>query len=371
MSEYQYYEFQAIDKPLSADAQAALRAISTRARITATSFTNSYEWGDLKGIPNDMMARWFDLHLYLANWGARALMIRLPERLVDRGFLKALVDGTDDAGLAHKGDNLVLSLWRDEVEQDDWDDGSGWLGAMAPLRADILSGDLRLFYLLWLMAVQDGDIPDGATEPLNGLGPLTGPLSAFADFFGIDPDLIATAAERVSNAPIAIADIQRVIEKLPKADKTRLLVQLFEGDPHVLNEARLILRKQQELAPASPLRTAGELRSHAADSRAAREREKARLRAFERYRKAEEAERARQARLDALAKRGEAVWQEIETEIDRRNSSGYDNATHLLQDLATIAGEQHTVKDFRNRLDGIRERHHRKQRFLDRLNSLG
>ena len=31
MSEYQYYEFQAIDRPLDAAAQKALRALSTRA----------------------------------------------------------------------------------------------------------------------------------------------------------------------------------------------------------------------------------------------------------------------------------------------------------------------------------------------------
>ena len=43
MSEYQYYEFQAIDRPLGGADQEALRALSTRARITATSFTNSYE----------------------------------------------------------------------------------------------------------------------------------------------------------------------------------------------------------------------------------------------------------------------------------------------------------------------------------------
>ena len=45
MSEYQYYEFQAIDRPLDAAEQAALRALSTRARITATGFVNHYEWG--------------------------------------------------------------------------------------------------------------------------------------------------------------------------------------------------------------------------------------------------------------------------------------------------------------------------------------
>jgi len=42
MSEYQYYEFLAIDRPLDRAAQDALRSISSRARITATSFTNHY-----------------------------------------------------------------------------------------------------------------------------------------------------------------------------------------------------------------------------------------------------------------------------------------------------------------------------------------
>lgn len=91
MSEYQYHEFQAIDRPLTEGDRQALRALSTRARITATSFTNSYEWGDFKVDPARLIESWFDLHLYLANWGSRRLMIRLPKRLVDRYRLDAFL----------------------------------------------------------------------------------------------------------------------------------------------------------------------------------------------------------------------------------------------------------------------------------------
>ena len=49
MSEYQYYEFLALDRRLTADEMARLRAFSTRARITPTSFVNDYQWGDFKG----------------------------------------------------------------------------------------------------------------------------------------------------------------------------------------------------------------------------------------------------------------------------------------------------------------------------------
>ena len=49
MSEYQYYEFQAIDRPLTAKEMGELRSYSTRARITPTSFVNEYSWGRLQG----------------------------------------------------------------------------------------------------------------------------------------------------------------------------------------------------------------------------------------------------------------------------------------------------------------------------------
>jgi hypothetical protein len=52
MSEYQYYEFLALDRPLTAVEQAGIRELSTRARITATSFTNEYEWGDSRAAPS-------------------------------------------------------------------------------------------------------------------------------------------------------------------------------------------------------------------------------------------------------------------------------------------------------------------------------
>ena len=51
MSEYQYYDFKSIDHALTKAEMAALCSISTRAVITTTSFTNHYEWGDLKADP--------------------------------------------------------------------------------------------------------------------------------------------------------------------------------------------------------------------------------------------------------------------------------------------------------------------------------
>jgi hypothetical protein len=65
VSEYQYYEFQAVDKPLSIKDRETLRDLSTIAQITSTSFINEYNWGDFKGEPLKLMVKYFDAFLYL------------------------------------------------------------------------------------------------------------------------------------------------------------------------------------------------------------------------------------------------------------------------------------------------------------------
>ncbi len=78
MSEYQYYDFRAIDRPLTSSQRAELGKISTRAKISSTSFTNFYTFGDFKGNLAALVERYFDAFLYLANWGTREVMFRVP-----------------------------------------------------------------------------------------------------------------------------------------------------------------------------------------------------------------------------------------------------------------------------------------------------
>src|SRR5215471_20398811 len=93
MSEYQCYEFLALDRPLTAREMEELRAISTRAEISPTRFWNEYMYGDFKGDPEALVARYFDAHMYFANWGTRRLMLRLPVRSVDVAALKPYFTG--------------------------------------------------------------------------------------------------------------------------------------------------------------------------------------------------------------------------------------------------------------------------------------
>ena len=370
MSEYQYYEFLAIDRPLDQAAQNALRSISSRARITATCFINHYEWGDLKGDPRKFMERWFDLHLYVANWGTRRLMLRVPARFVNRKDIDRFLREIEWVDVWTSADNLIVDIQRDEEGVDDWDDGSGRLAALAPLRTDVLSGDLRLFYLLWLTAVQGELISEDEIEPLPGIAPLTGALEAFADFFGIDPDLVEAAAESGADHTVVSKDeLRKALAAIPEREKVELLLRVTDGDSYAGVELRTRLRRKN-LVPAIR-RTAGTLRMRALEIREERERADAERREAERRRQGAEAEKARRVRLKILKQRGASVWREIEDGIERRNPAGYDQAISLLFDLQALALEEGSQDDFSSRVASIRAHHEKKGKFIERLNKLG
>ncbi|MGH7029319.1 MAG: hypothetical protein ACREE9_03735 [Stellaceae bacterium] len=270
-----------------------------------------------------------------------------------------------------------MDIARDEVELDGWDDGSGWLAAMTPLRVEVMAGDLRFFYLLWLTAVEADAFEADELEPMPGIGPMTAALEAFANFFGIDPDVAQAAAERSAAAgsdEVPGDAARRVIAAMTGREKTALLVRLLAGDPHVAAElwamVRMRLAPETRISPPAP-RTVGELRDRARAIRLARERAEADKAAEERRRQAEAAEQAHRIRLETIRRRGEGVWREVEDEIGRRNRASYDKAAILLSDLRALAEKQGTIEEFLHRLHAIRVRHVRKERFIERLATIG
>ncbi len=231
MSEYQYYEFQAIDRPLTEDQMTELRRISSRAHITPVSFMNIYNYGDFKGNPQRLVEQYFDLFLYLANWGSRWFMLRLPKQLLDTQTL-SLYTADDSFSTRSQGDYLILSF-RCEEEEPEWAEGEGWLPAITPLRSDLMHGDHRCLYLGWLLAVQMGEVEDAVFEPPvpPGLGSLSAALKHFTAFLRMDEDLITAAAETsgdVSNSAVTNQEIAQWVAALPLEEKDAILVKLIE-----------------------------------------------------------------------------------------------------------------------------------------------
>ncbi len=143
MSEYQYYEFQAIDRPLTEREMATLRGYSSRATIAPTRFVNNYSYGNFKGNASEWMEKYFDAFLYLANWGTHEFMLRLPARVLPLEAARLYCLG-DAASASLAGDHVVLEFRSDDEEGGEWiDEENGTLASLVPLRSDLASGDLR------------------------------------------------------------------------------------------------------------------------------------------------------------------------------------------------------------------------------------
>ena len=67
MSQYEYHEFQAVDRRLTEPEMHQLRGCSSRAQITPTSFTNEYHFGSFKGDEDLWMEKYFDGYIYNSN----------------------------------------------------------------------------------------------------------------------------------------------------------------------------------------------------------------------------------------------------------------------------------------------------------------
>ncbi len=139
MSEYQYYEFRAVDRRLTAGEMGEMRAVSTRGRITPTSYTNEYHFGDFKGDPDRWMEQYFDAHLYYANWGTRILQLRVPARLLDPAVARSYCACESMTVRVHN-DAVILTFSVDESD-DGWSRFDTELDSFMALRSDLMRGD--------------------------------------------------------------------------------------------------------------------------------------------------------------------------------------------------------------------------------------
>ncbi|RKS10274.1 hypothetical protein DFP74_6034 [Nocardiopsis sp. Huas11] len=378
MSAYQHYEFLALDQPLDESQRAELRDLSTRASITATSFTNEYHWGDFRGDPARLMRTHFDAFAYFAEWGTRWIMISVPSAVLRPADIKPYLL-TEDAYFTTAKGRTVISLLSQDEEADFVEYPAG-LAGIAPVRAELLGGDRRLLYLAWLLSVQaDDELDDGELEPPvpAGLGSLSAPLCAVAEFLRIDSDLLSVAAQ--GSPPLPTGDGRRGemtgwIENLPAKEKNRLLELVVEGET-ARARARMLQSFQAETrggpAVAEGTRTVRQLWSAAGELRVRRAREEAALAAEQEKRRREEAAAAREARLEGLAGRREAVWQEVEDRINTKLPGEYDRAVSLLADLYALAEREEEQDAFTRPLREMRERHRRKSGLQRRMDEAG
>jgi len=260
---------------------------------------------------------------------------------------------------------------------DDWDEPGAQLAAMVQVRSEIAAGDLRLLYLGWLLSVQWSEVDDDDVEPPvpAGLGQLSGALQAVADFLSIDTDLLAEAA----TASPATRDrndhtgLTEWIDTLPGPEKNTLLARVVAGEGSYVQG--LLLHRFRASRPADEAkpgrRTAGQLLDAAEDRREARLAAEAERRGQKDAQRKAAAAAAYARRLDDMAARESAVWEQAELLIEAKTPRSYEEAAELLVDLRALAERRNESEAFAERVRRLREQHKRRPALLQRFDKAG
>ncbi|VEN75484.1 conserved hypothetical protein [Candidatus Desulfarcum epimagneticum] len=379
MSEYQYYEFLAIERPLEQDEIDGLRALSTRAVITPVSFVNEYHWGGFKSDARKLLLRCFDAHVYVANWMTAVFMLRLPIEALSREIAEAFaVEDTLDIKADQNYWIIEWGLWDSEnYDRFGVEDGRGWMARLAPIRDELLRGDIRSLYIGWLAAVNGEMFADDLMEPfsVSGMESLTAPQKALAKFIEADPDLLAGAgmgSPALQETQTFQKEMDAWLDAFPRDEAKAVLRQLLEGkgrraEQSVRNRFAAWRRGLGDDRTDAPRRSVGELRKNAEKARHIR----AEKQKCDRKRREVKRRREREAYLKNLSMDFPKAWNSIQKTVERGSGPAYDEACNDLSDLSDAYALCATRERFKEKMNDFMAAHRRRRALIQRLAKAG
>ncbi|GAA5132911.1 hypothetical protein [Thalassotalea piscium] len=334
MSEHQYYKFERLDGYLDAKARQALRAISSRAEISATSFQVYYTYSDLKAEPSELMLQYFDIGFYYADWGSIDVYIKLPAGTLPDALLGFSSDGLH----VHKNDEWQLLIFSIEEYYEYFDDENAddFFQHLASLRSELMQGNWRLVYFMWLKECDFDEELDGLPLIEFNFEHLSEEEQAFVILFDIPLAWIKALAMVLNAQPSHQAkqaqfQFDAWLHNLTEADKNTLLSVLFEQGQLSRYQALAITRKESTnkheayqywLTPSviSPFidQAQNQLQQEQAEALA----KKVAL---------EKAEKEKT--LTDIYRQRERYWQLAQEQAERTCASGYDAASRYLHQL--------------------------------------
>lgn len=370
MSEYQYYEFQAIDRPLTAKEQAEIKKLSSRVQLTPNQAIFLYNYGDFRGQPEEVLAKYFDVMFYIANWGTWQLIFRFPKEIIDPDWFRPYLL-PDTITLSRTSKHIILDIKINQEEGlNGWVEGEGWLPRLLPLRDNLLLGDLSLLYLVWLRTADllvDYDLEDDPIEPPipPNLKKLSQPLKTFIELVELDPDLVAAAAQ---NSPSLKTKSEPPLENwlsdLSATEQQEFLRKLVRREPQV--DLQLINRLK-ELAGITNLVSQpipGERRLSELEAIA----DTIQIKRQQREQAAARKKRIRE--LEALAPKEAKTWENVIRLIELKQAKPYDEASKLLKDLRDLAEYQQKLPEFTAQFEQLKSKYQNRPALIKRFRKI-
>jgi len=354
MSEYQYYEFRAIDKVLTKKQKETISSLSSRAHITSQKASFIYNYGSFSGNIEKLMEECFDIMLYITNWGTTRLMFCIPLPLIDIEKIKNIcISDEINYWISKTKKNVILDLNFCNEEQERWIEGEGWLDELIDLRAELIKGDYRILYLAWLKAAEQAldfdEIDEDTLEPMIpfGLKKLSKAQDTYIELIGLNKTLIKVAAKQSKNKNQVI-NMKKWITKLSKKEQQDFLYRLSLEERNlsvILNKRLHALKEQEEgceeekIIKRRSISLLINLTKNLDDKKQKKELEKIEFK--------------RQNKLNDLAARKDKVWKEIYILIAERNTLSYDKAVKLLMNLHELAEYKNELLLFKESIDKI------------------
>jgi len=377
MSEYQYYEWQRLESPLSLAEQNAVDALSSHIEVSSMQASVSYNWGDFKHNPIKILAKYFDAYLYFANWGSYNLAFSFPKGLIDVASLEVYFD-EEHVNITVVEDRLILKFEKQDEEGycGDYEE-QGHLSTLSRLRDDIIQGDYRVLYIAWHNAMaersywyeEDEDDPENFYKDIEppipaGLKELRLPLRTFVDAFEVDPFLISAAAERSpSLLPLRKIAFDSAINNLSRQEANDFLIKIANAEPGAVAALQKKLRSFDKPANAtqSNPRTIGELLKRAKE-----------LKEIESKRLAEKTRKKYIARMKKLEKDEAQLWLSVERILTGgAKAKVYDEATEVLDKLYELAEYKGKGFRFKTQTRAFAKQYERRLSLIERWEKRG
>ena len=376
MSEYQFYEFVTVDKQLSSDEIDQLRSISTRAEISSTRFCNTYNYGDLKAQPEDMLLQYFDAFVYVSNFAFQRFLIKLPKECFSAELLTPYFpgDGYQCSFKSRTNFWLLEFTYSNESGYDDdgWVDGEGWMGRLLSIRNELIKGDYRSLYLAWLAEAGHLDradmLPGDLLEPPvpAGLGQLSASQSALCEFLKLPAHIVAAAARAAADTDMPeLGELASLwIANLSTEECQQTLKELLLDETGVVRTKQVAAIVQSHNKSTSceqnQPRTIADLKQ---DAKVIRQKM---VEAGDR-----EKQKALEKHIEEVAAREPAYWNRLEELLEKRGShSVYDELKEKARNLKLVAQSKNRLADFEHRICLLKETFSKKKNHLHELEKI-
>ncbi len=152
MSEYQYYEFCSINKPLTSEARKEMHLLSSRANVGTHNASYVYNFGDFRGNSDKLLLKYFDVFFYISNFGTIRLTFKYNVSQINIDEIKKYCV-EDVVEYEQYGQDILLDISLQNEDGFGWTEGEGVLADLLPLYDEIKSKNYQ--FLRIVSAVND------------------------------------------------------------------------------------------------------------------------------------------------------------------------------------------------------------------------